>query len=291
MRTLHSISSAATETGIGAFLLNQFLVAAGAFDEDDVRPVARKTFDAAKYAGLLSEIPTLVGPIKMEQAIGATRSQFASLAADGVLVPRIDVPTIKSPWRVSDGLALVAELKKMAVPVDPTDKKWESIQRAKSRSSINVGIIIAAIRGRKIQLGLRTDTTGYGGLCVLKVDVDGMALKTRSVPSHSHMTAAAFDRSIGKRGEGWFEKFSAAGHTPATNMPHPKWGGLRTYVSQADQEAFHARFVTPSTLSKEIEEDRRGILSKLKAAGIAPFAPNGEDYGRLYLRNEIKGIF
>jgi hypothetical protein len=128
VRTLHSISSAATETGIGAFLLNQFLVAAGAFDEDDVRPVARKTFDAAKYAGLLSEIPTLVGPIEMEQAIGATRSQFASLAADGVLVPRIDVPTIKSPWRVSDGLALVAELKKMAVPVDPTDKKWESIQ-------------------------------------------------------------------------------------------------------------------------------------------------------------------
>jgi hypothetical protein len=43
--------------------------------------------------------------------------------------------------------------------------------------------------------------------------------------------------------------------------------------------------------SKEIEEDRRGILSKLKAAGIAPFAPNGEDYGRLYLRSEVKGIF
>ena len=222
VRKLHSVSSAATETGIGAFLLDQFLVAADAFDEDDARPVARKTFDAAKYAGLLSEIPTLVGPIEMELAMGATRSQFASLAADGVLVPRIDIPTIKSPWRVSDGLALVAELKEMAVPIDPTGKSWESIQRAKSRASINVGTIIAAIRDGRLKLGQRKDVKGYAGFCVLKAEINGLALKTRPVPSDSHMTAAAFGRSVGKRGQGWFEGLSAAGHTPSTRMPHPK---------------------------------------------------------------------
>ncbi len=290
VRTLHSISSAATETGIGAFLLDQFLVAASAFDEGDARPVARKTFDAAKYAALLSEIPTLVGPIEMELAMGATRSQFASLVADGILVPRIDIPTIKSPWRVSDGLMLVAELMEMAVPVDPTDKHWECIQRAKSRASIKVGTIIAAIRDGRLNLGRRTDVKGYASFCVLKAEINGLAPKTRPAPNHSHMTAAAFDRSIGKRGEGWFERLSAAGHTPSTRVPRPKWGGMRTYVSQADQEAFHARFMTPSTMAREAGADRRVIISKLNAAGIGPFAPNGESYGGLYLRSEVEGI-
>lgn len=290
VRKLHSISSAATETGIGAFLLDQFLVAAGAFDEGDARPVARKTFNAAQYAALLSEIPTLVGPIEMELAMGATRSQFASLAADGILVPRIDVPTIKSPWRVSDGLMLVAELKEMAVPADPTDKHWESIQRAKSRSSISVGTIIAAIRHGRLKLGRRTDVTGYAGFCVLKAEINELGPKTRPVPSHSHMTAAAFDRSIGKRGQGWFERLSAAGHTPSTRMPHPKLGGMRTFASQADQEVFHARFMTLSTMAKEVGADRRVIISKLNAVGIGPFAPKGESYGGLYLRSEVEGI-
>jgi|TARA_B110000211_G_scaffold13604_1_gene14161 hypothetical protein len=66
---------------------------------------------------------------------------------------------------------------------------------------------------------------------------------------------------------------------------------VRTYVSQADQAAFHGRFITPSTMAKEIDRDCREILSKLNAAGIAPFSPSGEDYGRLYLRSEVKGIF
>jgi hypothetical protein len=290
VRKLHSISSAAAETGIGTFLLDQFLVAAGAFDEDDARPVARKTFNAAKYAALLSEIPTLVGPIEMELAMGATRSQFASLAADGVLVPRIDIPTIKSPWRVSDGLALVAELMEMAVPVDPTDKHWESIQRAKSRSSINVGTIIAAARDGRLRLGRRTDVNGYASFCVLKADINGMAPKACPVPNHSHMTAAAFDRSIGKRGQGWFERFSAAGHTPSTRMPHPKWRGMRTYASQADQEAFHTRFMTLSTIAKETGKDRRTLLAKLGAAGITNFTANGESHDALYLRSEVEGI-
>ena len=73
-------------------------------------------------------------------------------------------------------------------------------------------------------------------------------------------------------------------------MSHPKWGGERTYVSQADQEAFHARFMTPSTMAKETGKDRQMLLSKLGAAGIMNFAANTENYGALYLRSEVEGI-
>jgi hypothetical protein len=46
----------------------------------------------------------------MQKRIGATQRQLASLAEDSVLLPRIDIATIKAPWRVADGIALVTEL-------------------------------------------------------------------------------------------------------------------------------------------------------------------------------------
>jgi len=78
-RQLHSITSAARETGIGAGLLEQFLVYAGAISADDERPAARKTFDAKANIELLAEIPTLVGSLEMQNRIGATQRQLASL--------------------------------------------------------------------------------------------------------------------------------------------------------------------------------------------------------------------
>jgi hypothetical protein len=176
-RKLHSVNSAEKETGIGAFILDQFLAAAGAFNADDLRPLSRKTFDAVRYADLLAEIPTLVGPIEMQKLMGATRNQFQSLIADCVLTPRIGISTVKSPWRASDGLTLVAELQERAFPVDPTDKHWESISRAKNRSSLSIGTIIGAILDGELRVGQHTGTNGFAGFCVLKAEMDEMPMK------------------------------------------------------------------------------------------------------------------
>jgi hypothetical protein len=132
-RPLHSIRSAAHETGIGAGLLEQFLVYAGAISADDKRPAARKTFDAKAYQEFIAEIPTLVGSLEMQQRIGATQHQLASLAEDKVLRPRIDILTRKAPWQVADGMALIAELQGMASSIQRKDKRWETIQMARRR--------------------------------------------------------------------------------------------------------------------------------------------------------------
>jgi len=167
-RELHSIYSAADETGISAFLLEQLLINAGAIASDDVRPISRKTFDAEIYAKLLTdlaaEIPTLVGPIELRTAMGATRQQLTSLAKDGVLIPRIDIPTFKFPWRMKDGLALVNELNALAVPAEVSDQRWEAIQQAKKRSGISIGSIIAEIRN---DLFSRRSLTDYATIAPL----------------------------------------------------------------------------------------------------------------------------
>lgn len=289
-RQLHSITSAARETGIGPFLLEQFLVHAGAITSDDDRPASRTTFEAKAYADLLAEIPTLVGPKQMQQHMGATRRQLASLAEDNVLRPRIDIPTIKLPWRVSDGLALVAELQEMALSTDPTDIRWEGIQQAKSRSGLRVGTIIAAIRARRLRIGRREDLRGYAGFSVLKTEIDGLKPSNQEQSVRPVVSAAVFGRSVGMRGNGWFEKLYTTGHTPATRMPHPKFGGMHVYLTQADVAAFNERFLTSSTMEREFTQHKRTLLAKLRLAHVRTFAPDDQDFGALYLREDVEAV-
>lgn len=204
------------------------------------------------------------------------------------MIPRIDIPTINSPWRVSDGLELVAELRAIAIEVNPTDKSWESIQQAQKRTGLLVGVMIAAIRDDRIKVGCRLDVVGYAGLAVLKAEIDLMAPQKTKMEPHSLLTAAAFARSVGMRTEGWFQSLVTAGHTPATCMPHPKYGGAWTYASPADIAAFHKRFLTSVTMSNEFGQHWRTLIAKLKAAGVSPFSPNGADYGSLFLRAEVE---
>lgn len=104
------------------------------------------------------------------------------------------------------------------------------------------------------------------------------------------VSAVAFGRSVGMRSQGWFENLVATGHSPATRMPHPKWGGMRVYVSPEDVAEFHRRYFTSSTMELEFGLHKRTLLAKLKEAKVQPFAPSGQDFGTLYLRNEIQAV-
>jgi hypothetical protein len=125
---LHSVPQAARDIGVGRVELEQFLIEAGAIPLDDGRPIARKTFDAERYAALLLEIPQLIGRIEMQRVMGATKVEFESLGKARLLIQRTTIPTIKSPWRKSDAIDLVAERRALAKPVDATDTAWEKLQ-------------------------------------------------------------------------------------------------------------------------------------------------------------------
>lgn len=289
-RQLHSIKSAALEIGVGASLLNQFLVHAGAISADDKRPAARKTFDANAHKELLAEIPTLVGSSELQHRIGATQQQLASLAEDKVLRPRIDIPTIKAPWHVADGMALITELQGMAILIQQNDKRWESIQMAKRRSDLSVGKLIAAIRARQLQIGHSGDLYGYAGFSVLKSEVDALKPPREEEQEESMISAAAFARSVGMRREGWFEKLAAAGLMTGILILHPKIGGTRVYVSKNDIAEFNARFLTASTMEREFGLHKKTLIAKLKAAHVKAFAPNAQDLGALYLREDVEAV-
>ncbi|MHA3976063.1 hypothetical protein ACW9UR_00130 [Halovulum sp. GXIMD14794] len=126
------------------------------------------------------------------------------------------------------------------------------------------------------------------GLLVDKAGVDRMAEPTWTFPAEILDTASVFGRKVGLKDHGRFIKLVTAGHTPATRLKHPRTGVTQYFMTERDIEAFHARFVTLSTLSRETNKRPRILLVTLRRAGIAPFAPEGQDYGYLFLRSEVE---
>ena len=290
---LHTPATAAQEIGVAVSLVEQFLIEAGAVPENDARPATLRTFDAAQHAGLLAEIPTLVGLLEMQEAIGATKSQLRSLQNDGILRPRISRPKINSPWRIADGQALLGELGRLAITISPDDECWEEIQAASKRRRLRVGDIITAVRDGRLGLGRAPEIYGYRSFRVLKSEVNALPQATlsfriqESSPKDGQL-ASAFARDIGMRSKGWFQTLFEAGHVSATWVQHPKTNVRRLYVSDADVTGFNRRFLTLTQMQAEFGLHRHTCAARLKAAGVSPFAPEGQDYGPLFERQKAE---
>lgn len=297
-RKLHSLLSAAQEAKVGEKFLDQLLVEAGAYPADDTRPSSRKTFDATKYAKLIAEIPNLVGPIAMREAMGATHKQFVSLAKAKLLTPVTNISTVKSPWRIEDGIKLVNDLNSLVVKTVTDEESWEVIQQAKSRKRLAVGFIIGAVRDGRLKLGKFEGVEGYRSFCVSKAEIDKIAAQNfhentteQRLPPEVICTATAFGRSVGMRGNQAFIRLVRARHTPASHVVVTKSGVKRFYVTQNDIAVFHEKFVTQATMADERNDFWRTLVSELNSGGVMPFSSGGEKFGHLYLRADVHAFF
>jgi hypothetical protein len=294
-RRLHSLLTAEKEIGIGATVLEHFLSEAGAIRSDDPRPFGRRLFEARTYAELLAEIPTLVGPIAMRTAMGATRGELSALSEAGVLTPRTRVETVKKPWRISDGLALVAELSAHSIPVADEDQAWTNLLAVRKYRAVSLPALIEAIRDGRLKVGQRVGVPGFHGIVVLKSEVDMIAAPFQAVRDQvieeipGNMAVAEFGRSVGLRDSRAFQAMIKAGHVSAYQIINPRTGRPQYRMTPDDMAAFHRRFVTLTTLSAETGEHRNTLKGLLAARRITPFSPKGQDFGAVYLRGEVVG--
>ena len=295
-RRFHSLITAARETGVGPRVLEHFLAEAGAIPLNDPRPPGRRLFDAQAYAGLLAEIPTLVGPIAIRTAMGATETELIALEEEGVLTPRTRVETVKNPWRMSDGLALVTELSAGAVTVEDEDKDWETLLLARRRSVIALDTLVRAIRGNRLTVGRKAGVPGFHGIVIPKSEVDVLAVLARAVRDEvleevpGSMAAAEFGRGIGLRDGGVFQAMIEAGHVTAYQIINPRTGRAQYRMTPKDMAAFHRRFVTLTTLSDETGQHRNTLRGLFAARRITPFSPEEKDFGAVYLREDVMGV-
>lgn len=260
-----------------------------------IRARRLRTFDAARYGWLLAEIPLLVGPGEMQSAMGATEAQLRTLREEGILRPLTGHPKVKAPWRIADGLELVAELDALAQSVPAEDPGWEGLQFAKQRTGLPVGMMLDAIRSGRMLIGRDPDQPGYRSFMVLKAEVDSMAgerphIRRRDEAEAAGQPASIFANSVGMKRGGWYPALHDAGHAPAFWSRHPVTRQALLYVSEDDMVEFHRRFLTPTTMQREFGLHRQTCTARVRAAGIKPFSPDGADFGPLYLRQEAEPV-
>ncbi|MCD1637053.1 hypothetical protein K7H91_25240 [Martelella mediterranea] len=221
-RHFHSLLSASKETGFSPRVLNNYLVEAGVLDANDPRPEPRRLFDAIKYADLLKTLPALVGRIEMQSAMGATRRELRALHRDGVLKPHISNDSVRSIWKIEDGLALIAELRARVTVSGVPDEGWETINLAAKRKKVGVNAVIDAIRAGTVTVGVKEDQRGYNAIRILMTSVDHWhARHGKEAKPEGAMSVAELARSIGQHNNRYFLKLFETGHASAMSVMHP----------------------------------------------------------------------
>lgn len=103
-RRLHSVLTASRATGIDPRRLRKVLAAEGLMSATEEQlPDAWDIFDARAAQPVLERMTQLVPATEFAKLIGATRSQYNLLVADGILTPAINTPDIYAVWDPRDG--------------------------------------------------------------------------------------------------------------------------------------------------------------------------------------------
>ena len=225
--------------------------------------------------------------------MGATAREFDGLAKEAILVPLTRISGVKHPWRLSDGVGLVDELRVKAGSVDAENKEWETLLHSRNRTGVCLASLVKAIRDDLLVIAQREGEDGFHGLVVPKADVDILALAdgragSPKIELPGEMSAAEFGRSIGLRDHGNFTALIEAGYTPASAYLSPETGRYQYRLSAEDIRAFHRRFVTLPTLAQETRRHRNTLRGLLAKAGISRFRPDEQDFGPVYLRSEAE---
>lgn len=285
-RRLHSLYSAAKEVGVTEELLEPFLIEAGALTAGDLRFSNRRVFSAADHAALLAEIPTLVSLKTLQREIGASRTELARLVSEGMLTPRVQNVAVHLRWSLTQAMDLMADLMARAQQISTTDKGWDPLLAASRRCRQPIAALLDAVRNEKLLIGVVGD--GFSDLRLRTTEVDLLVRPSDGPDMETPMTATAFGMSVGIKDKGRFRALIDAGQTSATTMRNPKTGIVNTVITAADIADFHRRFVTMRTLSAETGRTIPELRADLKQAGVAVFSPGGQDFGRLFLREEVE---
>jgi hypothetical protein len=282
-RRLHSIRTAAQVTGVDQRRLRKMLMAEGIVPSEG-KPDAWEVFDAETAATALEGARELLPAKAFATLMGMSRSQFDLLVTDGLLVPAVTGMRMKAVWDPAAGRALLDKLFAGAVPLRQAQHGWTHVSKSAQRLKMNPGTILRAILdGRVTRVGNHADFEGFKALYV---DHDQVAAILGDA-APAALTLETFAKSVGISQPARLRRLINQGHAPATRMRNPKTRAYQFYITTEDADAFHERFFTTRTMAKAFGRSWQSLSAELRRSGVAPFSPDGIDYGPIYLRDAV----
>lgn len=283
-RRRHSVLTAARELGMDSRRLRSLLVEARVVRPTDAgRSDAWELFDVADAAPILDKIPTLVPATEFQAALSISRSQFEILRSDGFFEPHLAGSGHKPLWDVRAARRFVEDILTGAEQIYVPMHNWGDLAKTAQRLRISPGQILRMIERRQLRrIGKHMTRDGYASILVTLDEVERQLER----PNTPGITIEVFARQCGLKPAS-ANRLVRLGHTPSTSGRNPKTKVEQAFLSSADIEAFHARFVTLRGLAVERGSTWQALRHELSAAGISPFSPDGSDYGAIYERSEV----
>lgn len=267
--------------------LRKLLVVAELVNDDCDLPDSWTVFHACAAAPVLKGLKVLVPATTFRDLIGATRSQFDLMVADGVLKPAIDTSDTKAIWDPRTGTEFLSRLLNGAIQLRQPQHSWEHLSKSAQRLKIGPGSIITAIiDGRLHRVG---NLEGKSGYAAVFVDHDEVArlFGNEAPPGHSIET---FAKSVGAGPPAGLRRLIFDGHTPATRAINPRTNAEQFYITTADAEAFHAKYFTPRTMANAYRRSWQSLRVELDRHAINPFSLVDRHYGRIFAREAVEHV-
>ncbi|WP_417241828.1 TniQ family protein [Celeribacter sp.] len=280
-RRWHSIQSASIQTGKSVTVTRQILEHAGVIKRDDARPHKRLIFDAAQAEPTLKWCARLVRAKEMAEHLGASSGQFETLARENLIKPALPISISKFQWDKRDADQFLKKLTVNAKRV-VDDGSWVSFPIAAGRAHVSLYDASKAVKDGRIDVVLLQDLRGYAGIHVQQAEMNLLTSGRPSAP-----TLAEFGMEVGLQKNGTMNALVEAGHVQATRMFSPATRRMGLYMTDEDQEAFHAIFTTLKLLSSSLDIDPRDLRRKLRWAGINQFRIEEREFDRVYRIGDI----
>ncbi|UWQ75811.1 TniQ family protein [Leisingera sp. M658] len=283
-RRVHSVITASREVGMDPRRLRKLLVEAGYVQPREAGDKGKwEVFDAAAAKPFLDGLNSLKSAGEFQTALSIPRYQFELLREDGYFQPFLDGADHKPLWDVRAGRAFIEKLLTGAEPIYVPMHQWSDIPKAGQRLQIRPGAIIQMIEtGQLRRIGKHMTKDGYLSLLVTTDEVERLMQR----PDAPGISLEKFAQQCGLV-RAAAVRLVRRGHTPSTVGLNPKTGAMQRFLSPADIEAFHKRFVTLRGLAVEKGMTWQSLRVRLKENGVLPFSPDGEDYGAIFERSEI----
>lgn len=282
-RRLHSVTTAAKETGIDTRRLRKMLESVGLIDETFSDSWA--VFDAKEAQPLIDSMVSFVTARDFAEGINLSRSQFDLLVEDEILKPTLTDAGTKFVWDPRDGRAFIDKLLLGAQLIPSSLYGWEPIAKAAQRLKIRPAEIIKAIwDGRIRRVGKNVHFDDYRSIHVQHDEVIMAFGDTEPV----EMSIEVFSKSVGLANPVYLNRLIRNGHMTATKIRNPKTRALQRYITNKDAAAFHGKFMTLRTLAKSQGTSWQKITAALRANNVSQFSPDGKDYGNLYLKADVE---
>ncbi|HBB85615.1 MAG TPA: hypothetical protein DC031_20690 [Sulfitobacter sp.] len=283
---LYSVLIASDELGRSTKTTRRILEHFGLVDPKDDRPDARLTFDAKLAQPAFARARRLVVANRMREHLGISLGQFELLVYKKILEPAVPQTVSKLQWDIADADALLGALTKDAPTVTSPEPDWIPLGVAAGRARVDIAHAIDAAREGVIKVALKDGLVGYAAIYVRQNDMNRLRKKGPELKS-----LGAFAKEIGLHHSGALTALFDAGHIKATKLFNPLTHRDGIYVTDADIAAFHAKFTTPKLLSNREKMESRLIARKLRNAGISRFAPDSQNFGPVYLVDDVQKTF